>query len=64
MIMTDALSVTLNGPDPDGDIDKMYIPAIFAEHFMKIVARECMDIAVQNGATITAKSIGNQFGIS
>jgi len=40
MMMTDALSATLNGSDPDGDIDKMYIPAVFAEHFVKIVARE------------------------
>jgi len=64
MMMTDALSATLNGSDPDGDIDKMYIPAVFAEHFVKIVVRECMDIAIQNGDTITAQSIGNRFGIT
>jgi hypothetical protein len=36
-----ALSATLNGPNPDGDIDHMYIPNAFAIKFAELIVNEC-----------------------
>lgn len=56
--------------DPDGDVDKMYIPSVFAEEFAKQIAWECAGIceAIWNGNEIegtknNAKAIVKRFGI-
>ena len=59
------------GNDPDGDIDKMYIPAAFAEAFAKEIALDCAGIceAIWNGNKIegtmnNAKAIAKRYGIA
>lgn len=36
-----AMSDVMNGSDPYGDADKMYIPAEFMEKFAKLIVQEC-----------------------
>ena len=36
-----ALSIVLNGNDPDNDVDKMYIPSEFTKKFAELIVREC-----------------------
>lgn len=42
-----AMSVVMNGKDPDGDVDEMYIPAEFTKTFAELVVRECARIAIR-----------------
>jgi len=41
-LFTAALSATLNGSNPDGDIDKMYIPNAFVVKFAELIVHECV----------------------
>ena len=36
-----AIGRVLNGPDPDRDIDRMYIPDAYVEAFAKMIRQEC-----------------------
>ena len=40
-----AMSLVLNGNDPDGDVEKMYIPAEFTKKLAELIVRECAKIA-------------------
>ena len=40
-LMLDAISKTLNGADIHNDVDKMYIPNSFVEHFTELIVQEC-----------------------
>jgi hypothetical protein len=40
-----AMSLVLNGNDPDGDVEKMYIPAEFTKKLAELIVRECANIA-------------------
>ena len=37
-----ALSIVLNGNDPDGDVERMYIPSEFTKKFAKLIVKECI----------------------
>jgi len=39
-----AMSLVLNGNDPDGDVEKMYIPAEFTKKFAELIVLECADL--------------------
>jgi hypothetical protein len=39
-----ALIGVLNGNDPDGDVDRMYIPAEFTKKFAELIVGECSGI--------------------
>lgn len=65
-----AMNRVWNGNDPDGDVDKMYIPAAFAEAFAKEIAMDCAGIceAIWNGNKIegtmnNAKAIAKRYGV-
>ena len=36
-----ALCDVMNGPDPDGDVEQMYIPAEFTKKFAELIVKEC-----------------------
>lgn len=38
-----AISIVLNGDDPDKDVDQMYIPSEFTKKFAELIVRECAD---------------------
>jgi hypothetical protein len=38
-----AMSIVMNGSDPDGDVDKMYIPSEFTKKFAELIVKECAD---------------------
>ena len=40
-----AMSSILNGNDPDGDVERMYIPAEFTKKFAELIVGECVSIA-------------------
>lgn len=46
-----AMSMVMNGDDPNGDVDRMYIPAEFAKTFAALVVGECAGIydMIDNG---------------
>ena len=37
-----AMSIVMNGSDPDGDVEQMYIPSEFTKKFAELIIRECM----------------------
>ena len=37
-----AMSIVMNGSDPDGDVDRMYIPSEFTKKFAELIVRECV----------------------
>jgi hypothetical protein len=37
-----AMRSVWDGSDPDGDVDKMYIPAEFAKKFANLIVEECV----------------------
>jgi hypothetical protein len=39
-----SMSSVLNGNDPDGDVERMYIPAEFTKKFAELIVRECIDV--------------------
>jgi hypothetical protein len=39
-----AMSSILNGNDPDGDVERMYIPAEFTTKFAELIVRECVEL--------------------
>jgi hypothetical protein len=39
-----ALCDVMNGPDPDGDVEQMYIPAEFMEKFAELIVKECAEL--------------------
>lgn len=45
-----AMSDVMNGSDPYGDADKMYIPAEFMEKFAQLIVRECAKVMEIKGA--------------
>ncbi|CAB4221377.1 hypothetical protein UFOVP1636_275 [uncultured Caudovirales phage] len=51
-----AMSIVMNGSDPDGDVDKMYIPLEFTKKFAELIVRECASkvdwIYAEKGITI------------
>lgn len=48
-IQSQAMAEVLNGPDPDGDIDKMYIPNQFTEKFTELLVKELIRQVETNG---------------
>ena len=40
-----AMSIVMNGNDPDGDIEQMYIPSEFTKKFAELIVKECGQIA-------------------
>lgn len=60
------LSVVLNGPDPDKDIHKMYIPARYSDELVRLVAEECAKLCTERNNTeakYVADDIRAIFGI-
>ena len=45
LLALQAMSIVMNGNDPDGDIEQMYIPSEFTKKFAELIVKECMDIA-------------------
>ena len=39
-----AMSIVMNGSDPDGDVERMYIPSEFTKKFAQLIAKECIGI--------------------
>ena len=67
-----AMSIVMNGSDPDGDVDKMYIPSEFTKKFAELIVRECLDIAQDraafdgfppNDVNIVIDEIKEHFGV-
>jgi hypothetical protein len=38
-----AMSIVMNGSDPDGDVERMYIPSEFTKKFAELIVRECKE---------------------
>jgi hypothetical protein len=55
-----ALSIVLNGNDPDSDVDKMYIPSEFTKKFAELIVRECVEKCVY---VVDRQEILAHFGV-
>ena len=42
-----AMSVIMNGTNPDGDVEKMYIPAEFTKKFAELIVKDTINIMNQ-----------------
>jgi hypothetical protein len=42
-----AMSIVMNGSDPDGDVDKMYIPSEFTKKFAELIVKECTEVLLK-----------------
>jgi hypothetical protein len=51
-----ALCDVMNGPDPDGDVEQMYIPAEFTKKFAELIVRECAEVANKNRTMMEIKT--------
>jgi hypothetical protein len=67
-----AMSSVLNGNDPDGDVERMYIPAEFTKKLAELIVRECAKICMKEfdtgllmapQAPWIAKQIKEHFGV-
>lgn len=41
-----SMTIVMNGSDPDGDIDKMYIPSEFINKFAELIIAECKQVSL------------------
>ena len=55
-----AMSIVMNGNDPDGDIEQMYIPSEFTKKFAELIVRECAEICLEAN---DHKNILRHFGV-
>ena len=55
-----AMSIVMNGSDPDGDVDRMYIPSEFTKKFAELIVRECAEICLEAN---DHKNILRHFGV-
>jgi lipoate-protein ligase A len=63
-----AMSIVMNGNDPDGDIEQMYIPSEFTKKFAELIVRECMEwcdahSTIDGTAQQIRDSIKKDFGV-
>ena len=63
-----AMSIVLNGNDPDSDVDKMYIPSEFTKKFAELIVRECIDVGIKDFYNhlpniFPANAIKKHFGV-
>jgi hypothetical protein len=68
-----AMSSILNGNDPDGDVERMYIPAEFTKKFAELIVKECAqvsedditdgDACCTNTAYRISRQIKKHFGV-
>jgi hypothetical protein len=57
-----AMSLVLNGNDPDGDVEKMYIPAEFTKKLAELIVRECATICKDVGNAVWAEPHQSNMG--
>jgi len=66
-----AMSIVMNGNDPDGDVDKMYVPSEFTKKFAELIVRECVGMLddeddygpYSTGVRSAAYRIKKRFGV-
>ena len=58
-----AMSIVMNGNDPDGDIEQMYIPSEFTKKFAELIVKECADIADKAEPYKANDLIKQHFGV-
>ena len=58
-----AMSIVMNGNDPDSDVDKMYIPSEFTKKFAELIVRECAQLADNSPQYIDGREILEHFGV-
>ena len=64
-----AMSIVMNGNDPDGDIEQMYIPSEFTKKFAELIVKECVNIVTdavdhREPASTYADKIREHFGVA
>ena len=58
-----AMSIVMNGNDPDGDIEQMYIPSEFTKKFAELIVKECIDYCGENLSKTVGGALKIHFGV-
>lgn len=61
-----AMSIIMNGNDPDGDVDKMYVPSEFTKKFAELIVRECVNSienTIETDCITDSEKMGCEFAI-
>ena len=58
-----AMSIVMNGSDPDGDVEQMYIPSEFTKKFAELIVRECVDYCGENLSKTVGGALKIHFGV-
>ena len=58
-----AMSIVMNGNDPDGDIEQMYIPSEFTKKFAELILEEVMQELFINGHEDAFDFLNKHFGV-
>jgi hypothetical protein len=48
-LLSQAMAIVINGSDPDGDVEQMYIPSEFTKKFAQLIIKECVGILDDEG---------------
>jgi hypothetical protein len=56
-----AMISVLNGNDPDGDVDRMYISAEFTKKFAELIVRECAGVGYDASYYECALNVSNKI---
>jgi hypothetical protein len=57
------LSKTLNGPDPDKDIDKLYVPNRYLENLVSELVRDAADLLADYPRVDAPKLLLKMYGV-
>jgi hypothetical protein len=57
-----AMSIVMNGSDPDSDVEQMYIPSEFTKKFAELIVRECSSICRGVGDAVWAEQHQSNIG--
>ena len=61
-----AMSIVMNGSDPDGDVEQMYIPSEFTKKFAELIVRECtqsIENTIETDCITDGEKMGCEFAI-
>jgi hypothetical protein len=60
-----AMSIVMNGSDPDGDVEQMYIPSEFTKKFAELIVRECATMTrnLSPHGEFAERAVKEHFGV-
>ena len=54
ILQRQALQAVMNGPDPDGDVDRMYVPDAYSREFYSIIVDQVLTVLAAHALSNTS----------